>query len=176
MTPWTVTCQAPLSMGFSRQESWSGLHALLREIFPTQGSNLHLLCLPHWQVGSSPLAPPGSVCVCVRVCVRACVCMCVRVHVCARACVCACACVCVCACVRVRACVCARACVRACVCVCVHVRARACVCACIQPGKTHRKPQLVGSYSQGARSQRLGLQTTLNFVPSHKPPPQIQID
>ena len=24
-TPWTVTCQAPLSMGFSRQESWSGL-------------------------------------------------------------------------------------------------------------------------------------------------------
>ena len=25
MTPWTVTCQAPLSMGFSRQEYWSGL-------------------------------------------------------------------------------------------------------------------------------------------------------
>ena len=24
-TPWTVTCQAPLSMGFSRQEHWSGL-------------------------------------------------------------------------------------------------------------------------------------------------------
>ena len=24
-TPWTVTCQAPLSMGFSRQEYWSGL-------------------------------------------------------------------------------------------------------------------------------------------------------
>ena len=24
-TPWTVVCQAPLSMGFSRQESWSGL-------------------------------------------------------------------------------------------------------------------------------------------------------
>ena len=24
-TPWTVACQAPLSMGFSRQESWSGL-------------------------------------------------------------------------------------------------------------------------------------------------------
>ena len=24
-TPWTVTYQAPLSMGFSRQESWSGL-------------------------------------------------------------------------------------------------------------------------------------------------------
>ena len=25
LTPWTVACQAPLSMGFSRQEHWSGL-------------------------------------------------------------------------------------------------------------------------------------------------------
>ena len=24
-TPWTVVCQAPLSMGFFRQEYWSGL-------------------------------------------------------------------------------------------------------------------------------------------------------
>ena len=24
-TPWTVVCQAPLSLGFSRQEYWSGL-------------------------------------------------------------------------------------------------------------------------------------------------------
>ena len=24
-TPWIVACQAPLSMGFSRQEYWSGL-------------------------------------------------------------------------------------------------------------------------------------------------------
>ena len=24
-TPWTVACQATLSMGFCRQESWSGL-------------------------------------------------------------------------------------------------------------------------------------------------------
>ena len=24
-TPWTVACQAPLSMGFSKQEHWSGL-------------------------------------------------------------------------------------------------------------------------------------------------------
>ena len=24
-TPWSVACQAPLSMGFSRQEYWSGL-------------------------------------------------------------------------------------------------------------------------------------------------------
>ena len=24
-TPWTIACQAPLSMGFSRQKYWSGL-------------------------------------------------------------------------------------------------------------------------------------------------------
>ena len=35
-------------------------HALLQGIFPTQGLNLHLLCLLHWQVGSLPLAPPGK--------------------------------------------------------------------------------------------------------------------
>ena len=28
VTPWTVACQAPLSMGFSRQEYWSGLSFL----------------------------------------------------------------------------------------------------------------------------------------------------
>ena len=25
VTPWTIACQAPLSMGFSRQEYWTGL-------------------------------------------------------------------------------------------------------------------------------------------------------
>jgi len=29
-TPRTVACQAPLSMGFSRQEYWSGCHFLLQ--------------------------------------------------------------------------------------------------------------------------------------------------
>ena len=48
-TTWTVVYQAPLSMGFSRQEYWSGLHFLLQGIFLTQGSNLHLL---HWQEDS----------------------------------------------------------------------------------------------------------------------------
>ena len=38
-TPWTVAHQAPLSTGFSRQESRVGWHALLQGIFPTQGSN-----------------------------------------------------------------------------------------------------------------------------------------
>ena len=32
----------------------------LQGIFPTQGSNPHLLHLLHWQVGSLPLAPPGT--------------------------------------------------------------------------------------------------------------------
>ena len=37
-----------------------GCHALLQGIFLTQGSNLHLLCLLHWQAGCLPPAPPGS--------------------------------------------------------------------------------------------------------------------
>ena len=36
-----------------------GRHFLLQGMFPTQGSNLHLL---HWQVDSLPLAPPGKPC------------------------------------------------------------------------------------------------------------------
>ena len=35
-------------------------HAFLQGIFLTQGSNLCLLCLLHWKVGSSPLEPPGK--------------------------------------------------------------------------------------------------------------------
>ena len=35
-------------------------HAFLQGVFPTQGSNLCLLCLLHWQVGSLPLMPPGK--------------------------------------------------------------------------------------------------------------------
>ena len=58
--PMTLAHQASVSMGFSRQEYWSGLHALLQGIFPTQGSSLHLLHLLHWQVGSLLLAPPGT--------------------------------------------------------------------------------------------------------------------
>ena len=43
-TPWTVAHQAPLSMGFSRQEYWSGLPFPSLGIFLTQGLNLGL---PH---------------------------------------------------------------------------------------------------------------------------------
>ena len=51
--------QASLSMGFSSKNI--GTHtAILQGIFPTQGSNLHLLHLLYWQVASLPLAPPGK--------------------------------------------------------------------------------------------------------------------
>ena len=38
-TLWTVASQAPLSMGFSRQDSGVGCHAILQRIFPIQGMN-----------------------------------------------------------------------------------------------------------------------------------------
>ena len=46
VTLWTVACQAPLSMEFSRQEYWSGLSCPFQGIFPTQGLNPDLLHLP----------------------------------------------------------------------------------------------------------------------------------
>ena len=46
-TPWTVACQDPLSMGFSRQEYWSGLP------FPPPGS------LPDPGIKSAYPAPPA---------------------------------------------------------------------------------------------------------------------
>ena len=43
-TPWTVTYQAPLSMGLSRQECWSGLPFPSPGDLPDPGTNLSL---PH---------------------------------------------------------------------------------------------------------------------------------
>ena len=45
VTPWTVARQAPLSMGLSRQEYWSGLPFPNPGILLTQGLNLPLMCL-----------------------------------------------------------------------------------------------------------------------------------
>ena len=49
-TPWTVTHQAPLSMGIlqTRILEWIAMPSLVG-IFPTQRSNPRLLCLLHWQ-------------------------------------------------------------------------------------------------------------------------------
>ena len=52
--------QPPLSMGFSRHEYWSGFWFPPPRDPPTQGSNLFLLHLLHWQAGSLPLALPGK--------------------------------------------------------------------------------------------------------------------
>ena len=60
MMLWTIACQVPLSMGVSRQEDWGGLPYLPPEDLPTQGSNLSLLSLLHWQAGSLPLVPAGK--------------------------------------------------------------------------------------------------------------------
>ena len=47
VTPWTVGCQAPLSMGFPRQEYWRGVP------FPTPGD------LPDPGIGCPSLGPPA---------------------------------------------------------------------------------------------------------------------
>ena len=56
VTPWPVALQAPLSMGFPRQEYWSGLP------FPPLRDLLDLLNLSllQWQVDSLPLSHQGS--------------------------------------------------------------------------------------------------------------------
>ena len=59
-TLWTVAHQAPLSMGFFRQENWSGLPCPPPGIFPPQESNPHHLHLLHWQAGSLPLVLLGK--------------------------------------------------------------------------------------------------------------------
>ena len=56
MTPWTVACQAPLSMGFPKQEYWSGLP------FPSPGNLLNPGIepgSPALQVDSLLTEPPG---------------------------------------------------------------------------------------------------------------------
>ena len=49
-----------IAMPFSRGSSWPRDRTRISYIFPTQGSNLHLLHLLNWQVGPLPLAPPGK--------------------------------------------------------------------------------------------------------------------
>ena len=51
--PLTVACQAPLSMGFSTQEYWSGLPFPFSVDLPDSGIKPHFL---HWQVDSLPVS------------------------------------------------------------------------------------------------------------------------
>ena len=57
-TLWTITYQAPPSV--AGKNTRVSCHDLLQGIVLTQGLNLLLLFLLHWQTGSLPLAPPGK--------------------------------------------------------------------------------------------------------------------
>ena len=56
VTPWSVACQAALSMEYSRQEYWSGFPFPSLGIFLTQGLYPHVL---PWQASSSLLSHRG---------------------------------------------------------------------------------------------------------------------
>ena len=59
-TVWTAACQAPLSMGFSRQEYWSGLLGPPPGTLPDSGIEPVSIMSIHIGRGSLPLVPPGK--------------------------------------------------------------------------------------------------------------------
>ena len=59
-TPWTVALQAPLSMGFSRQENWSRLQCPLSGDLPDPGIKPESPASPALQADSLPLSHWGS--------------------------------------------------------------------------------------------------------------------
>ena len=76
-TPWTVACQAPLSIEFSRQEYWSGLPVPSPGDLPNPGIKPGSPVSQGDSLPSEPLGKPtGCVCVCV------CVCVCARARAC----------------------------------------------------------------------------------------------
>ena len=60
MTPWTVTCQAPLSMEFSRQKNWSGLPFPSPGDLPKPGIKLVVVASPALVGGFFTTEPPGK--------------------------------------------------------------------------------------------------------------------
>ena len=56
--PWTEACQAPLSMGFSRQEYWSGLPCPPPGNLPNPGIKPASPVTPALQTDSLPTEPP----------------------------------------------------------------------------------------------------------------------
>ena len=66
VTPWTVAHRAPLSMGFSRQEYWSGLPCPPPGDLPDPGIKPTSPMVPSLQAASLLLSHWGSpICVCV---------------------------------------------------------------------------------------------------------------
>ena len=49
-TLWTIACQAPLSMGFSRQEYWSGLPCPPPVFYRIKGNNSFTLKLKRFNI------------------------------------------------------------------------------------------------------------------------------
>ena len=60
VTPWTVSHQAPLSIGFSRQEYWSGLPGPTSGDLPDTGVELVSPAAPGLQADSLSLSHWGS--------------------------------------------------------------------------------------------------------------------
>ena len=60
VTPWTVACQAPLSMEFSRREYWSWLPCPPPGDLPNPGIELASPVAPALQADSLPLSHWGS--------------------------------------------------------------------------------------------------------------------
>ena len=60
VTPWTVAHQTPLSMGFSRQEYWSGLPGPLPGDLSNPGIELASPVSPALEADSLPLSHWGS--------------------------------------------------------------------------------------------------------------------
>ena len=58
--PWTVAHQAPLSMGFFRQEYLSGLPRTPPGDLPDPGVEPRSLMSLTWQAGSLQVEPPGK--------------------------------------------------------------------------------------------------------------------
>ena len=58
--PWTVACQAPLSMGFFRQEYGAGCHFLIQGIFLTPGVEPTTPAAPALAGGFFITEPPGK--------------------------------------------------------------------------------------------------------------------
>ena len=70
VTLWTAVLQAPLSMGFFRQEYWSGLPCPPSGDLPDPGIEPMSLMSPDWQENSLPLASSGKpwTIICVAYC------------------------------------------------------------------------------------------------------------
>ena len=60
VTPWTVACQAPLSMEFPSEEYWSGLPFPSPGDLPDPEIKPMSLASPAPQMNSLPLVPPGK--------------------------------------------------------------------------------------------------------------------